>query len=76
MERMTYNEWCNIQELRYDFMPPWYWNEAERRRRYLSAYPNQDDGQVGGRGQRDTGQRDGEREDDSSRVHGEHGSAD
>lgn len=31
---MTYSEWCADQERRYDTMPTWYWNSAERLRRY------------------------------------------
>ncbi len=31
---MNFQSWSYEQECRYDFMPSWYWNRAERRRRY------------------------------------------
>jgi hypothetical protein len=31
----TYEEWCRFTELRYDFLPSWYWQEPQRQRKYV-----------------------------------------
>ncbi len=31
---MSYDQWCNYMELKYDFMPQWWWNKATRIKSY------------------------------------------
>jgi hypothetical protein len=31
---LTYLEWQDMMEYRYDTMPPWWWKEKERREQY------------------------------------------
>jgi hypothetical protein len=34
---MTYSEWCNSMELRYDTLPQWYYDPAKRRAEYEAS---------------------------------------
>jgi hypothetical protein len=35
---MTYEEWYCEMERRYDRLPTWFWNRAEREARYRAQY--------------------------------------
>jgi len=37
---LTYEDWCNMLQCRYNVMPTWYWNTSQR----IKAYENYKEG--------------------------------